>query len=72
MMQFDYIDNVPVMPVRVVAGIIGIAEPELTAELVAHTACGIWTGSEDPSVEFDDLWEFLEFRHPEAFKTIFG
>ena len=72
MMQFDYIDIVPVMPVRIVAGIVGIAEADLTAEIVASTECGIWTGSKYPSVEFDDLWDFLEFRYPDAFNTIFG
>ena len=72
MMQFDYIDIVPVMPVRIVADIVGKSEAELTAEIVANTECGIWSGSKYPAVEFDDLWDFLETRYPEAFDIVFG
>lgn len=72
MMQFEYIGIVPVMPVRIVAGIVGISEAELIAEYTAATVCGIWTGSGYPSMEYDELWEFLEFRYPAAFEAIFG
>ena len=72
MMQFDYIGVVPVMPARIVADIIGIPVSELIDDYRAHTDCGVWMDSGYPSLEFDELWDYLEPRYPAAYHAIFG
>ena len=73
MMQFDYIGNVPVMPVRLVAELIGIDEFELAQDIDKHTECGVWFETGYPAIEMDDLYDYLHSRlYNEAFFKVFG
>ena len=73
MMQFDYVGPVPVMPLRIVAAVIGIPEAELEADFLKTNCCGFWEEQCGyKAMEFDDLWDYLEPKYPEAFHAIFG
>ena len=72
-MQFDYIGCVPVMPLRIIASIIGISEEELAADYLKTHGSGLWESEcSYPCMELDDLWDYLEPKYPESFRAIFG
>ena len=73
MMQFDYIDCIPVMPLRIVAEIVGIPEAELSADFLKTPGCGLFEElCGYKAMEYDELWDYLEPKYPEAFHAIFG
>ena len=73
MMEFEKMDVVPVIAVAKIAALIGRPEEALVHDYLRFPGnSGIWDNNGTPSFEYDDLYEYLVHKFPEAFTAVFG
>ena len=72
MIEPVYIGPTPVFLAKTIAMRLEMSENAFLNEFL-HTPgnSGIYRFAGMPSVEFDDLWDFLEFKYPSVFHEVF-
>lgn len=72
MIEPVYIGPTPVFIAKTIAMRLDMSENAFIAEFTqVYGNAGIWRFAGMPSVEFDDLWDFLEFKYPSVFREVF-